>query len=134
MKDVAAALDKMLRIKKLWMKDAYDGYISDQTRGVVKGHRGWSDNMNTINEDLPFPVEELSFVHENGFKFIITSSNDDTTNPPQMQRYWANSIKGAEIMSRPDGWGHIHFTVPGCAADLFKRMLAPKNLLSAKNI
>ena len=35
--DVAAALDKMLRIKKPWMMDAYEGYISYQTRGVVKG-------------------------------------------------------------------------------------------------
>ena len=111
--DVAKALNKMLRLKEPWMIRAYDGYISDQTRGVVKGHRGWCDNMYNINEDLPFPTNELDFVSEKGLKFVITSAKDDTTNPPRMQQYWAESIKGVEIIHREEGYGHLHGSVHG---------------------
>lgn len=121
--DVAAALDKMLEIREPWMVESHAGWIADQSRGVVKGHRGWSDTMATINEDLPFPANELNFVHEKGMKFVMTSASDDTTNPPQMQAYWANAIKGVEIISRPEGWGHAHGSVPGCFDEIYKRMM-----------
>eukprot|EP00941_MAST-03F_sp_MAST-3F-sp1_P001229 g1229.t1 len=121
--DVAAALNKMERLKEPWMIKARSGYLSDQTRGVVKGHRGWTDNMATINQDLPFPNHELNFISEKGLKFVLTSSNDDTTNPPAMQRYWAETIKGVEIIQRDVGYGHLHGTVPGCFDEIFKQMI-----------
>ncbi len=72
--DCAAALDKMERLAihnpDGWYKSAFDGYLSDQERGTKKGHRGWVDNVFTMNEDVPFPVHELAAITDAGKAFV----------------------------------------------------------------
>ena len=121
--DTKRAMDRFRTGEEDWMAEAYDGYYEDQGRGVKKGHRGWADNMVVLNEDLPFPVEELGFVHKAGNAFVLSSSPDDTTNPPAMQRYYRDNIPGARIIEREPGFGHLHGAVPGCFETIFKEMM-----------
>eukprot|EP00947_MAST-08B_sp_MAST-8B-sp1_P002993 g2993.t1 len=96
----------------------------DQNRGVRKGFRGWQDNMSILNEDVPFDTHALgTALTAQGRKIIITTSPDDTTNPPIMQRWWADHLPGAELMHVPAGWGHMHGVATGVQAELLKRMV-----------
>jgi pimeloyl-ACP methyl ester carboxylesterase len=121
--DVQKAMDKFALGEEEWMSEAHEGYVEDQARGVKKGHRGWADNMAVLNEDLPFPIEELGFVHAAGNAFVLTSAVDDTTNPPAMQLYYRDNIPGARIIERPAGFGHLHGSVPGCFEEIFREMM-----------
>jgi pimeloyl-ACP methyl ester carboxylesterase len=101
--DVLAALVKMetkaVAGEPKWGRVAR-GFIEDQNRGMVKGFRGWQDNMAILNEDVPFDTQALAsdVVKKNGRKLIITTSPDDTTNPPVMQEWWKENLPGSELM------------------------------------
>ena len=124
--DVKAALDEMARRGGKWA-DIQKGMEADQARGMVKGFRGWADNMAILNEDLPFDVSELGKITSDGKRFVISTAPDDVTNPPEMQQWWAENVPGAELMHCDAGWGHAHALEPGFVAELFKRMMASKH-------
>ena len=77
--------------------------------------------MAILNEDLPFPVEELDNLKG---AFVLTSAPDDTTNPPIMQRFWTERIAHAEIIEVPEGWGHLHGGTEEVWPEIFTRMMA----------
>ena len=37
-----------------------NGFVTDQNRGMIKGYRGWQDNMAILNEDVPFDTKTLA--------------------------------------------------------------------------
>ena len=124
--DCKAALDKMGRLASggsaHWAA-VLKGFQDDQDRGMVKGYRGWADNMVVLNQDVPFPVKELAKVTSGGRKFVISTAPDDTTNPPNMQQWWADCVPGPELMHCEVGWGHLHATKEDFSMKLFKRMM-----------
>lgn len=127
--DVKAALDKMSRLASegsTHWASVLKGFTDDQDRGMRKGFRGWTDNMAVQNQDPPFDVKELGKMTAKGAKFIISTSPDDTTNPPVMQKWWVDQIPGAELMHCEEGWGHMHGVAEGFWLELFGRMIGSK--------
>lgn len=110
-----------------WHKAAFKGIVADQQRGVIKGHRGWSDNIAVLNEDLPFPAKELSSLTAAGKAIVISSAPDDETNPPAMQEWWVRQIQGARIIHREPGYGHAHAVNPACVEAVFQGMRGEVN-------
>ena len=124
--DVLAALNKMEAKGKAgearWGKIMRD-LVEDQNRGMVKGFRGWKDNMAILNEDVPFdPFALAKALRHRGRKMVIASSVDDTTNPPIMQEWWAKNLPGSELMHVSAGWGHLHIVGDGVTHELLRRM------------
>jgi len=123
--DVAAALDKMERLgndgEEKW-HSILNGFVTDQNRGMIKGYRGWQDNMAILNEDVPFDTKTLAAKMQ-GKKIIITSAADDTTNPPIMQTWWQEQLPGSELMQCKVGFGHMHCVDTGVMTELFRRMI-----------
>eukprot|EP00811_Abedinium_folium_P035477 NODE_8266_length_1509_cov_7.659913.p1 GENE.NODE_8266_length_1509_cov_7.659913~~NODE_8266_length_1509_cov_7.659913.p1 ORF type:complete len:373 (-),score=111.02 NODE_8266_length_1509_cov_7.659913:269-1387(-) len=115
--DCHAAVNKMQALGGGYGKVA-DDYVRDMERTTSHTYRGMMDNAHTVIEDPPFAFQELESVTARGVRFGITTSKDDTTNPPAMQRWFHREVPGSELVHVPDGWGHLH-------------LLPPENILSA---
>jgi len=83
-------------------------FLDDCDRGSVHTHQGWHQNMHVITESLPFNLSHLEEITNRNRKIIITSAPDDTTNSPEMQKWFAGSIKGSRIINADPGYGHVH--------------------------
>jgi pimeloyl-ACP methyl ester carboxylesterase len=125
--DVAAALNKMEALAKAGDEkwgNALEVILGDQDRGMVKGFRGWADNMAILNEYMAWDTKAFAAkLAAAGKKIIVTSSPDDSTNPPIMQEWWIGELPGAELMQCRSGWGHLHVVDFGVAEELFRRMM-----------
>ncbi|CAE8609542.1 unnamed protein product [Polarella glacialis] len=123
--DVAAAVVKMQSDTSVaWHKHVVESFLADQERGTIKGHRGLADNAHTINENFPKgTLEGLEKLVASGRKLVLTSAPDDTTNPPVMQQWYIDHIKGSQLIHRPAGYGHLHSSVPGCMTLVWRAML-----------
>merc|ERR1719291_629446 len=84
----------------------------DFARYFAHTYRGVSDNIHTIVDELPFELKDLGSLTRRGLNFWITTSPDDGTNPPPMQRWWAREVPGSELLHFDAGWGHIHAFTP----------------------
>lgn len=116
--DVSAALDKG---EELGGEHALlvNELLEDGARAVSHTWRGLPDTSAVVNADLPFALSSLSRVTARGAPVLISTSADDTTNPPRVQRWWAEGIPGARLLERPTGWGHLHFLFDECQRDMF---------------
>ena len=55
-------------------------------------------------ETLPW----LPMVAKPGRTVGVTTADDDTTNPPEMQAWVLSKIRGAKKLRFEPGWGHMH--------------------------
>ena len=61
---------------------------------MVKGFRGWQDNMAILNEFFEWnPAELAKAMTDAGRHIVITTAKDDTTNPPCMQEWWHEQLQ-----------------------------------------
>ena len=104
--DVAAAYRKMLSTAE----EVGTAVARDSDRGTVHTYRGLADNMHTIVDDVPFDLKTgvADPVIGAGARIGITTSPDDTTNPPAMQRWFHSQLPGSELVHFEPGWGHLH--------------------------
>jgi hypothetical protein len=49
-------------------------------------YRGWTDNMRVINGAWDFDLARVAQMNGGG-RVVVTSAPDDTTNPPEMQKW-----------------------------------------------
>lgn len=109
--DVYAALKK-------WKREGGEGqkvaeyWIADGNRCTCHTSRGWTDNIHTIVDELPFPMSELERHAKDGRHFWITTAPDDLTNPPPMQKWWNDSVPGSTLLHFDEGYGHLHGLAP----------------------
>ena len=80
--------------------------------------------MAILNE---FPSWDTSTFAERltgaGKQIVITTSEDDRTNPPVMQRWWAAQLPGAQLLHCRVGFGHLHAVDTGVNDELLRRMM-----------
>lgn len=117
--DVLKALQKMEALGGRYA-EILDHALADVERSSAHTYRGYTDNMHTVIDDIPFSLNELGDrLTARGSKIGITTAPDDTTNPPAMQRWFHSELKGSELLHFDAGWGHSHVDDP----DNFERML-----------
>uniref|UniRef100_A0A7S2AEL8 Uncharacterized protein n=1 Tax=Alexandrium andersonii TaxID=327968 RepID=A0A7S2AEL8_9DINO len=106
--DAKAALQRM----RVELPTTFEEIIANFDHGSSHTYRGFTDNAGTILRPLPFRLQDLAALTEAGCSIAITSSDDDTTNPPAMQRWFQSQVPGSSIMRFSNGWGHLHGFVP----------------------
>jgi hypothetical protein len=122
---VAAALDKMEAKgsagEEIWRKHL-SAFVGDQSRGMVKGFRGWAGNMAILNEFMPWGTRKLAAKLTNaGKSIVVTSAKDDSTSSPVMQEWCIDQLPGAKLMQCRMGWGHLHPVDTGVSLELLRR-------------
>lgn len=93
------------------------------------------DNVEPLQAQPTFDMAKIGKIVEAGRKLemivvpillilflrvLVTTAPDDTTNPPEMQEWFAAQIPGSELMKFDPGYGHCHFIIP----DAYERALA----------
>jgi pimeloyl-ACP methyl ester carboxylesterase len=109
--DVDAAMRKMKRSGGTHVEIMGD-LLDDLNRATTHTYRAWTDSMHTIVDDTPFDLAHFGQLTQRGVQFWITTSSDDTTNPPSMQRWWRDGVPGSELLEFGAGWGHMHAFPP----------------------
>eukprot|EP00928_Gymnodinium_smaydae_P086784 TRINITY_DN71211_c0_g1_i1.p1 TRINITY_DN71211_c0_g1~~TRINITY_DN71211_c0_g1_i1.p1 ORF type:complete len:391 (-),score=28.76 TRINITY_DN71211_c0_g1_i1:90-1220(-) len=106
--DIKAAMEKMVALGGKYT-ERIDAYRADIERASSHTYRGWTDNMHTIMDDIPFSLSDLGGrLSARGTKVGITTAPDDTTNPPAMQAWFHSQLKGSKLLQFEAGWGHVH--------------------------
>lgn len=83
--------------------------LDDQDYALHHTFRGLSlEGAHTIRDPLPFPIEELQVQG----KVAVAFAPDDTTNPPQMARWFCDHIPGCALLEHEVGYGHLFGVVP----------------------
>lgn len=116
--DVFAAVRKMKRVGGKHGEIVAD-LMDDFNRATVHTYRGWTDTMHTIVGDVPFDLADLGTLTQRGIRFWVTTTPDDTTNPPSMQRWWRDGVPGADLLEFEAGWGHLHAFPPSNLENIF---------------
>ena len=95
-------------------------FIESSDHSMAFTHRGMTDNVWPIAiEGLPW-LPSLSSLVADGRVFAVTTASDDTTNPPEMQRWVHEKVQGSTMMHFQPGWGHLHGVID---MENFERML-----------
>jgi pimeloyl-ACP methyl ester carboxylesterase len=125
--DIKAATDKMQELGGTHAS-VRDSFIFDQERATNHTYRGLADNMHTIIDDIPFSLQDLGArLTARGVKIGISTSPDDTTNPPSMQDWFNAQLSGSELLQFPAGWGHLHAYDPPNYDRLVKYLIVTPN-------
>mmetsp|Transcript_39381 Transcript_39381/g.76492 ORF Transcript_39381/g.76492 Transcript_39381/m.76492 type:complete len:388 (+) Transcript_39381:21-1184(+) len=104
--DVGAAFDRLEREGK---GHIVEHFLKDSRRAVKNTHRGWVDNIHVVMDDPPFNMTTVGKVAANGRRVVITTARDDTTNPPEFQKWFHAAIPGSTLLEFGEGYGHMHF-------------------------
>lgn len=116
--DVNAAMWKMKRSGGTHVEIMGD-LLDDFERATSHTYRAWTDTMHTIVDDTPFDLAHFGQLTQRGVQFWITTSPDDTTNPPSMQHWWRDGVQGSELLEFDAGWGHMHAFPPSNLETIF---------------
>eukprot|EP00468_Gymnochlora_sp_CCMP2014_P008591 CAMPEP_0167749848 /NCGR_PEP_ID=MMETSP0110_2-20121227/5646_1 /TAXON_ID=629695 /ORGANISM="Gymnochlora sp., Strain CCMP2014" /LENGTH=382 /DNA_ID=CAMNT_0007635069 /DNA_START=55 /DNA_END=1203 /DNA_ORIENTATION=+ len=100
------------RFQKEGYEDTAEELFENMDRAVRHTYRGWKDNMHVISDPIPFDMKSISSIAERNRKVIITTSSDDTTNPPIFHQWFHVQIPGSRMLTFEPGYGHVHLLEP----------------------
>ena len=114
--DVKAAL---IKLRKEGQGELCGEFLRDSERSTLHTFRGWTDNMRTLNywKSSTLNLDKMET------KLIVAYAEDDTTNPPAMQRWVHSKLKNSKLIKVDDGYGHLFSLVGENFEEILKSMM-----------
>jgi pimeloyl-ACP methyl ester carboxylesterase len=80
-----------------------DEFLKDASMATSHTFRCWTDNMRTLNNWSKSSLN-LTEIQQ---KLVVAYAEDDTTNPPTMQKWVHSQLKNGILLKVDSGYGHL---------------------------